>query len=507
MQDTNNCEVEIKIFEFLQNIREEHSEFYEPVKRILKYIYKTVKKDYFGREIESLYQSGEKEKASKVDEMSKCIYAKYVECKGGILDNLIKMCNENPNYFPYFYKKIGYFFEMSDNGIYSDYGIYKYIYNLYTILKQYSLHPEDIDSFNEIVNDLSGLFITSIVDINKGASYGYGWRNKSAEEKKVIVDGLLSLGNYSQNSDIRNELKKVLDEINIYYEDSLKKQYEVMVDTLTQLEEDVQRLRDKGQFVPDDLLEQLKAEIKTPILNSKLMDLSYSEKKRTVGGDIALYTPIFLRKTRFDYFKTKLLEVEDSEVIRSDIFNYITKIELDFFDFLDQKTGTDSFITCMEIIFDSDTYHEMASKLDDLVRASQIYKEDIVPSLMLIEELKSDMHKEVIDGITMTWPENENSVNKIEKPTKIIDRMAKLHQTVEFAPTPSYYENRKDNYYYKLTLKSFSKRVLDEINGNKARHEAMLKKQQEEEAAKQQQEEPPKKPKGLGSIFTKKNSN
>ena len=47
MNINNNCEPEIKIYNLLRQIKKEKPEFYEPIKRILGYLYKTVKKEFF----------------------------------------------------------------------------------------------------------------------------------------------------------------------------------------------------------------------------------------------------------------------------------------------------------------------------------------------------------------------------------------------------------------------------------------------------------------------------
>ena len=107
----------------------------------------------------------------------------------------------------------------------------------------------------------------------------------------------------------------------------------------------------------------------------------------------------------------------------------------------------------------------------------------------------------------MEWPEN-NNINKVEKPKQIIDRMIKLHQTIEDAPNSDFYYNRSTHYYSKLTLTGFSERVVTQINENRTRklRELERKAKEEEEAQRQQELEQAKKPKGLGSLFTKKNN-
>ncbi|MBE6151061.1 MAG: hypothetical protein E7162_04545 [Firmicutes bacterium] len=506
MSTNTNCEPEIKIYNFLQDIRKEKPEFYEPVKRILRYMYKIVKKDYFDEEANDFFKIGEKDKGKNIVAAQKNMFKYYVHDEDGILDNLIKITKDNPEYFTYFYHKIEPFLEMAENGIYSEYGIYKYVFNIYTILRFYSMYKEDFDGFKMITDDLSTLFITSLLNIDRSISYIWGADKPNFYTKMDVIEALLSLPNYKTNEKIREEIKKVLDEINYIYEDNLLKEYKRMSETLISLYQAVDELKEKGYIVKPEVIDKLEDEIMYNVKNGKING-DYSEKRRYAGTNIVLFIPLFLIQERYEIFKEMLNKKEDNQYIQNDILSYIKKMDPSFFDFLNQKMDVeDSFISCMNIVLDSDTYHEVASKLDDVVKASKLYKEDEQASLELISALKSTRHKEVIDGVVMHWPEN-NNINKTNKPEKIIDRMRLLQKTLEFAPSDEFYTERKGSYYYPLTLKNFSDRVIGHMKEarNKKEREIAEQKRQEEEAKKQQEEI--KKPKGLGSLFAKKNNN
>lgn len=504
-----SCEPEIKIYDFLVKVRKNNPEYYEPVKKILGYLYKTVKKDLFHKQADDFLKIGEKDKAKNLYAAEKTMFKNYVESENGILDNLIKILINDPKYFEYFYSKIEPFFEMSENGIYSEYGIYKYIFNIYSMLELYNLHPNDFESFKAIVDDLSNFFITSMLNTDRHVSYIWGADRPNFNTKQDIIIALLSVPNYNKHPKIKEEIKKVLDEINYIYEDSLIKQYEIVTKTLLELYLETENLRKKGYQISSQTVELLEDEIMTNIINSKSHDNGYSEIRKQASSELVLYTPILLVKERFEIFRNRLFEVEENQEIRKDIINHIQKIDNVFFEYLEKITSPkDPFIACMEIIFDSDTYYEVASKLTDLVEASQKYEKDEDKALELIKGLNSIKHKQVIDGVVMSWPEN-NSINKIEKPVKIIDRMMKLQQTLEFAPDEEFYKNRRGNYYSRLTLKSFSDGVLNHMKEKRTKHinELERKRKEEEEALLKQQEEQQKKPKGLGSLFGKKNNN
>lgn len=504
-----SCEPEIKIYEFLKNTRQNNPEYYEPVKRILGYIYKTVKKDFFQKQADDFLKIGEKDKGKNVYAAEKNMFQNYVESEEGILNTLIKMLDNNPEYFKYFYSKIEPFLEMSDNGIYSEYGIYKYVFNIYTMLELYNLYPNDFESFKAVVDDLSNFFITSVLNTDRHISYIWGAEKPSFGTKKDIIIALLSISNYKNHPKIREEVKRVLDEINYTYEESLIRQYQFVTTQLSGLYLASNKLKLKGFDVTPQIIDQLEDEIMVNIINSKIHDNGHSDRRRQASFQTVLYTPILLVKERYDFIKERLDLVEDKTEIKGDVLSYIQQIDSDFFEYLGKHTyPKDAFIACMEIVLDSDTYYEVASKLTDLVEAAKIYKEDEMKALELVTELKSSKHKQVIDGVVMAWPEN-NNINKTEKPVKIIDRMMKLQRTLEHAPNEEFYHERSGSYYSKLTLKGFSERVIMHMNESKARQIRKLEEQRkaEEEALLKQQEEQAKKPKGLGSLFGKKNNN
>ena len=509
MNINNNCETEIKIYNLLRQIKKEKPEFYEPIKRILGYIYKTVKKEFFEIQSDNFFKIGEKDQAKNIIAAERTLFNKYIEGENGILNNLILILDKNPDYFQYFYQEIETFLEMSEKGIYSDYGIYKYVFNIYTILREYSINPDDKESFKMIVDDLSSLFITSIFDTNKHVSYVWGADRPNFHTKQDVIDFLLQIPDYKSNPKIRKEIKKVLDEINYVYEDSLLKGYKMMCDNLIEFYEEIDKLKKKGRNISPSTIDYLEEEIMSNVTNAKLFENSYKEKRRQVRFETIYYAPILLEAERYIFLKNTLTEIEEKTEIHDDILNHIKEMNPNFFEYLNKENPQqDSFITCMTIVLDSDTYYEIKSKLNDLIKASKIYEEDEKEALKLISELNSVKHKEVIDGIVMSWPEN-NNINKVEKPKQIIERMMKLHQTIPDAPNDEFYYKRSNSYYSKLTLKSFSERVISQIKENRTRKERELqqKAKEEAEALKLQDQEQAKKPKGLGSLFTKKNNN
>lgn len=133
-----------------------------------------------------------------------------------------------------------------------------------------------------------------------------------------------------------------------------------------------------------------------------------------------LYSDHLLYGDRFDYINNKLREFEPNSYIRREIFSKISNINNDMFFELDYE---DAFKKCLDVVFDSDTYYELSSKLDLLDICSNLYvsgkKKE---SFEMLQLLGSDYHKEVINGIVM---ESSN------KPVSLIERMTNLYSSID----------------------------------------------------------------------------
>ena len=133
-----------------------------------------------------------------------------------------------------------------------------------------------------------------------------------------------------------------------------------------------------------------------------------------------LYSDHLLYGDRFEYINNKLREFEPNSYIRREIFSKISNINNDMFFELDYE---DAFKKCLDVVFDSDTYYELSSKLDLLDICSNLYvygkKKE---SFEMLQLLGSDYHKEVINGIVM---ESSN------KPVSLIERMTNLYSSID----------------------------------------------------------------------------
>lgn len=102
-----DCTPEEKIHELLLYLRKDKKGIYEDAKRVLKFLYKTINEDYFDKLL-TLEQKKENERESYVKKITSSkseLYNNYINGEDAILDNFIKLCHNNPEYFNVFSKK------------------------------------------------------------------------------------------------------------------------------------------------------------------------------------------------------------------------------------------------------------------------------------------------------------------------------------------------------------------------------------------------------------------
>lgn len=508
-----NCKTEKDIYMFLKYIKQEKPEFYIPVKRVLRYIYKIVKEDVFEKDFYRYLSLNKLEISRGVVNAKNMLLKYYVEEEKGILTELTSIVQNNPEYFKYFYSEIEPILEMIESGIYSKYDVHNYIFNLYTMLSFYRINPTDFEGFKSIVQDLSSLFITSILNYREPSTIFSDFPQPNFCDKKEIIDLFLEILEYNDSHRMTEELIKFLNEIHYIYSDALISEYRNAINNLKELYSEVSTLRLNGYEVLSSTINYLEAEMMKNITQSSLTERSDGEILRKGLIRPIFFAPILISGNRFEFFKTALLEIEDNKNIQLDILRYIKKLDSSFFIYLNSKSNQeDSFIASMKIVFDSDTYYEIKSKLKDLIEASDIYKTDENKALQLINELTSIKHKEVIDGIIISWPQ-DNYVNKVDKPSKIIDRMQEIHRHLGYAIHDFDFVCKKVGINYAVWLESLYDGEQT-LNGITAAISETIQKVKEKDDVqttdtgidKQVEEEPTKKPKKMEFRF-KRNRN
>jgi len=509
--ELQNNEAELKIYNLLAKLKKENKDRYDYAKRILRYIYKICKEDYFFKKYNHLLIEEDHRNSTKSTNLkivSKYLIEKYIEDDNQLLDNFIKLCNDpNDLYFNKFKESTEVFIEMAEEGIYSNYGIYKYIFNIYSMLAFYDLKQDDFRSFTHICDQLSNFFISSSPE--QGFLQNYSLNDSLSsqvfDKKRNIILKILNQDNFVNLPSMTELLKIVLDEIGCNYENEVYSLIEDVISNLNSLSNQRLLMERDNQTIDEKLFLEIEKDILGCFINT-IIDTDYDRRKRRRKhpSNITVYLPILTFGTRYEYTKKKLFEVIESPKFIMDIVQYISKMNEKQFEVWNNQHGKeDSFIVCINSVFESDSLHEVISKLNYLIDVTN--SEEKMLFSEVIFNLSSDAHKAKIGDQIIEWPKT-NSINQIEKPKKIIDRMIILHENIEYAPTEEFY--KKSSVYYR-DIKDFVSAMNNEFEKNKQRELAKLKaekellsKQEEQDATQSSQ-----KKKKLGSFLNFNKSN
>lgn len=135
--------------------------------------------------------------------------------------------------------------------------------------------------------------------------------------------------------------------------------------------------------------------------------------------------------SRASYIKNRIDEVEENPSIRKELLNfYYDNMYNELFIELNGLNKKDNLVLFMDIILDSDSYYEMNKKLSTLKKAIYVFGTgQKKQALSLIKDINSDKHKDVYKGKVVAYP--TSSINKVEKPKRIIDRMLDLYFRID----------------------------------------------------------------------------
>lgn len=137
------------------------------------------------------------------------------------------------------------------------------------------------------------------------------------------------------------------------------------------------------------------------------------------------YDKILLFSDRFEFFNSKLQDIEKNYFIRKDIFSIVRKFSIGLFNELNVDNNTDSFKTCINCVFDSDSYLELRNKLNLLVEASNLYESGKKENAFcLVKKINDYDLKKKYKGKLVCY--SSNTMNKISKPDTVLKREINL---------------------------------------------------------------------------------
>lgn len=289
----------------------------------------------------------------------------------------------------------------------------------YIALKAYEAHKDNYDNYNCLLYDLSSC---------KAKDYDEVYLNILSNNFKCvkdIIDVIVTNKYYKDMPNSRMFLSVIFKEFVDcnHCLDDFNKEYGSCGDVFKDsLEEGIDFLRASQIF--DSLLER--------------------KPWRLVDDKTYLYSKILLFGDRFEYVNKRLVEIENNSFIRKDIFNYIKDLNIDLFKELNINSYEDSFITCMNIVFDSDSYFELVSKLKSLNDASKLYESgDKKQAFELVKDLDNLKHKKSYGGEVVTYP--NNCLNRIDKPRTIFRREKELYERIDSSISYEFMEEAHSN--------------------------------------------------------------
>lgn len=292
---------------------------------------------------------------------------------------------------------------------------------LYLLLRGFHHQKDNFDNFKVIVDDLK----------EYRATYMYF----DVSDFITVMDTIeliLSNKNYKDLVNTRSYLKMLYEKMGSISFDAFRfaKKYESYLKIY----------EDGKQLGSDD------------IVVSKVFDKMIGNLLKNNKNEF-YYNKILLFSNRFEYFNDNLYRIEDNRFIRSEIVSLLDKFSVDMFNELNVGSNKDSFVTSMGCVFDSDTYYELFNKLYVIFEASELfdkgYKSD---ALELIKDLNSAKHKEKLFLEVVAYP--SNSINMINKPDKIIDRMKELYPKFDDRISYDFLDEVHDNAKYHTDINS-----------------------------------------------------
>lgn len=401
-------------YDLLKKIEQNNGLYEDEVIRILKFInqdvYKTIDKlleKYYADD--TIYQVVE---GVERDREELGIYLDAPE--NSILTYLSEMIEDNKTEFiERFFGVCNRYFKLIDNGLYDieDFNPMTLTFNLYVMLRAYHEYKDDFSYYDSFVNDFTFL-------INNGSlldNEAYSGYSLFLKEKKDIIDHLISLKAFTDYPAIKDFLVDMVRNVTEKKNDDneILEEYEATLELIKKAVEDTKKYIDHPKY-------------NEAIFNKVLTDMF---KTFDDPDSEYFYSPILSLGDRHEYIMEAYENYLDNGEYLDEVVGAIDQFDNGFFEYLDQINGDgkDSFISCMEMVFDSDSFFELLNKLHRLLAATvSFHYKRVDEALLSVRELSTDSFKRIICDKKITL--DTDTVNKVDKPTLIVDRMCDAYE-------------------------------------------------------------------------------
>lgn len=396
-----------KVYALLDYMHQSNSIYEDRSVRLLKFLYDDCY-SVIDELLKKMEESNFYNLRKHILEEAKKDISKYVDGDNSILTYFDEMIRDDRSAFlNKFFGKTDIFFKMFDNHLYreEDFNPISYVFNIYIMLKFYHEYKDDFDTFNKLVNDFS-----FFIDV------GYYSDNFNFYHKKEAMDTLIGLDGFTKIPALEDELisffKNLFDTQRDYYH----------------IYEYIRRIN-RVKSVLDDFSKLQKNNSNVSVDNCNYI-ISDILKNHSDDKCACFYTSILLFGDRYKYMKKQYEKHIDKAEFMAEIIDIVGSLDNGIFAYLDgvKNDDKDSFISCMDIVFDSDTYFELLSKLGALESACTYYTLGSYDKMMsYIDSLNSVEHKKVFAGKKIMY--NSFGVNLIDKPDSIVERMKNLYNS------------------------------------------------------------------------------
>ena len=422
--------MDISLCPILAEIKKENQGRYDGVLKTLNFIYKTIKEEYFDKNIDyydvkhKMYSigssnsySGYAQMENKYNVQKNLMYKEFVEDDGFEKIFLEMISNPDKRFLDYFLEKTSIPIDLIERNalpIKSE-----YVYNIYAMMVGYVKNKEDFDTFKLIVDDIAYLVVKTNPNDDKDHENIFKERvNRNEQNKKSLISYVLNSSFYKSNKNLQKFLRDLLTNFKFEYKDEYINQLKKMFNILKVLETDLHKFNKIGQSIDNNTIDRVVDDI-TLYLHDDLLP-----------GVVPFYDKVILFGNRFNKLKEEIKKVDPS--LREDVLSYFKNLNTYMFKEDEEK---DLFCDVIKVIFDSDTYHELYAKLQNLQKASNAYKDgdrEEANELLNLYFTDTKQFKQKFNGLIIEFP--TSSINQMRKPDTIGMRMKKLYQDNDLYP-------------------------------------------------------------------------
>lgn len=391
-----------KVYDLIDLIEQKNGLYEKEAMRLLSFIYN----DVYGKYDQEIDKTDSWQYRESLGSHKSGIGSFLDEEDDSILYYFYEMLNDNKtDFIEKFFAVCNKYFKIIDNNFYNskDFTPVSFTFNIYTFLKIYHENKDDFNYFSTMVDDFSFLIVKHKLFEH---SYGNPW-DLFLEDKKEVLSLLISLNAFEKFPFIK--------EFGISFLENIAKFVAGDSDLFSNYTNAFESLR---VYLP--IIEGLKTH---PLYKEETATRFLEEVFEACDSDLIVhFSPNYFLGDRHEMVKFKLDDSVEYRGISNDLYKRISDLSISLFDYLNEEgCEKDSFLECLDVIFDSDTYFELDSKLKSLTEACNLFDDgNIEESLKVVRGLNDEKHKKVILGKRVAY--RNDMVNKVSKPELISDR-------------------------------------------------------------------------------------